>query len=172
MSSNSSTLPAPAAPNARPGRSGHWRGAAASALAAATGAAGLYFGGWPAAAMAVITFGLLGIRPSGPARPGDRSGAQRALHPGHTRLAEPVVSGWQQLLGNTQRASHQCQRALATRIVAIGQQLESVLNLHTTTASPALLIDDLMGRHHTLLDELLHHSRSTARLRLETVSAA
>ncbi|MEX8492548.1 methyl-accepting chemotaxis protein, partial [Sphaerotilus sp.] len=42
----------------------------------------------------------------------------------------------------------------------------------TTTASPALLIDDLMGRHHTLLDELLHHSRSTARLRLETVSAA
>jgi len=169
MPSNSSTLPAAADPGVRPGSSGSWRVAAASAVAAAAGAAGLFLGGWPAAAVVVVAFGLLGIRPS---RPGDSSGALRVHSPGNTRLTEPVLSGWQLLLGSTQRAGHQHQRALDCRIVAIGQQLESVLNLHAITASIAPPTDDLMARHRNILDELLRHSRSTARLRTETVSAA
>lgn len=172
MPSNSSTLPAPADPDVRPGRSGHWRVAAASALAAATGAASLHLGGWSAAAVVVIAFGLLGIRPSGSTRRGDSSGAHSAYGSGSTRLTEPVVSGWQSLLDDTQRASQQRQRTLAARLLDIGQQLESVLNLHATTASAAPRTDDLMARHHTIVDELLQHSRSTARLRMETMLAA
>lgn len=171
MPSTSSTLPAPSDPDVRPGRAGHWRVAAASALTAAAGAASLHLGGWPAATVVVLAFGLLGIRPSGSSRPGHPSGKRRG-GPGSARLTEPVVSGWQSLLGDAQRAGQQRQRALSARLLDIGQHLESVLNLHVATASAAPLTDELMARHHTIVDALLLHSRSTVRLRTDTVSAA
>jgi len=171
MPSNPPLLPATADPDARPGRSGPWRAAAASALAATAGAASLHLGGWPAASVVVVAVGLAGILPGTGTHSGATAG-QPARSTGGARLIEPVVSGWQVLLGHVQRASQQCQRALDTRIVALGQQLESVLNLHATTRAAAPLTDDLMGRHHAIVDALLHHSRSTARLRLETLAAA
>jgi methyl-accepting chemotaxis protein len=171
MPSNSSMLPAAAHPDVRSGRSGPWRAAATSALAAAAGAASLHLGGWPAASVAVVAVGLARVLPSAARRSG-ASGERSARRTGGARLTEPVVSGWQVLLGHVQRASHQCQRALDTRIVALGQQLESVLNLHATTPAAAPLTEDLMGRHYAIVDALLHHSRSTARLRLETLAAA
>ncbi|WP_338415934.1 methyl-accepting chemotaxis protein [uncultured Sphaerotilus sp.] len=172
MPSKTSTLPAPADPDARTGRPVHWRSAAASALAAAAGAAGFYLGGWSVAGVAIVAFALLGARPSGRAHAAASSDTRRVRRAGDARLTEPVLSGWQLLLGNTQRASHQRQRSIDARVVAIAQQLESVLNLHMTTSSAPPLTDDLMERHHAILDELLRHSRSTARLRQDTVSAA
>ncbi|WP_442776829.1 methyl-accepting chemotaxis protein [Sphaerotilus montanus] len=115
--------------------------------------------------------GLAGVRPATAARPG-HTGGHRVRSADGARLTEPVVAGWHLQLGDTQRTSHQSRRALEARIVALGQQLESVLNLHVTTSAAAPLTEDLMGRHHAIVDELLRHSRSAARLRLDTVSAA
>lgn len=171
MPSKSSTLPGAADPTAHPGRPGPWRAAAASALAAAAGAAGLYLGGWPAAAAVVVAVGLAGVRPATAARPG-HTGGHRVRSADGARLTEPVVAGWHLQLGDTQRTSHQSRRALEARIVALGQQLESVLNVHAATSAAAPLTEDLMGRHHAIVDELLRHSRSATRLRLDTVSAA
>ena len=121
--------------------------------------------------MVVAAVGLAGLLPSTATRSG-ATGGHPARSRGGARLTGPVVSGWQQLLGHAQRTSQQRERALDARMVALGQQLESVLNLHATTPAAAPLTDDLMGRHHAIVDALLHQSRSTARLRLDTLAAA
>lgn len=148
------------------------------ALAAATlaGAAALQAGGWMGLVPVVLVLGLLGGWLAGrsaaavsvlagglPSRRSDKAAA---------RLVEPVVSRWQELFGKTQRASHQHRRQLDTRLLAIGHQLQSTLNLHASAAAAAPLTDDLMARHRAVLDSLLHHSRSTARLRHDLLTLA
>lgn len=157
---------------------GRLRLVAFTAVAVLAGAAVLQLGGWSSVAAAVVAFGLLGGWLSGlhasTGRPG--AGAPAGANPHRdvavSRLAEPVVSRWQQLLGNTQRTTHQHRRQLDVRILHIGQELQSTLNLHLTAASATPTTDELMERHRKVLDTLLHHSRTTARLRHETLDVA
>ena len=148
------------------------------ALAAATlaGAAALQAGGWIGLAPVVLALGLLGgwlAGRSAPAASVLASGMpNRRSDKVAARLVEPVVSRWQELFGKSQRATHQHRRQLDTRLLAIGHQLQSTLNLHATAAAPAPLTDDLVARHRTALDPLLHHSRSTARLRRDLLALA
>jgi methyl-accepting chemotaxis protein len=151
---------------------GRLQSAVATAAATAVGAAALQFGGWAGAATAMVMLGLLGAWVSVNARSTHLSGPQASPGRGASRLTEPVVSRWQQVLGDTQRATHKHWRQLDARIVRIGQQLESTLNLHAGAAAAPPLTDELMERHRKVLDELLHHSRSTARLRRDTLGAA
>jgi methyl-accepting chemotaxis protein len=148
--------------------------AVAMAMAAVAGATGLQLGGWAGVAAVAVMLGLLGARLSALRRSADRSGAGKAMQGAAAvpRVAEPVVSHWQQLIGIAQRAAHQHRRQLDARVLQIGQDLQSTLNLHATAASATPLTDTLMERHRKVLDTLLHHSRSTARLRNETLDFA
>jgi methyl-accepting chemotaxis protein len=178
MPPTSSMRSDPASPLDDPAGAGRLPSAVATAATALAGAAGLQLGGWEGLAVVVVTLGLLGTWLSGQrgsasqSRTGTGAGAGATRNQVVARLTEPVVSRWQQLLGNTQRATHQHQRQLDARIVHIIQQLESTLNLHATAAAAAPLTDELMERHRKVLDTLLHHSRSTARLRHDTLDFA
>jgi methyl-accepting chemotaxis protein len=143
-----------------------------TAAAVVAGAAGLQFGGWAGVTTVAVTLGLLSAWLVGRSGVGVGAGTGNRRDGAVSRLAEPVVSRWQQLLGHTQRTAHQHRRQLDTRLLHIGQQLQSTLNLHATTATAAPLTDELMERHHKVLDTLLHHSRSTARLRHDTLDCA
>lgn len=148
------------------------------ALAAATlaGAATLQAGGWMGLVPVVLVLGLLGGWLAG--RTGSAASVLASGLPGRhsdkaaARLVEPVVSRWQELFGKALRATHQQRRQLDTRLLAIDHQLQSTLNLHATAAAAAPLTDDLVARHRAVLDPLLHHSRSTARLRRDLLTLA
>ena len=148
----------------------------ATAAAALAGAAGLQAGGWMGLAMVVLWLGLLGGWLAGRHGPTGRVRADRVQTDSPdkaiSRLAEPVVSRWQELFGHAQRSAHQHRRQLDARILYISQELQSALNLHATAAATTPLTDDLMERHRKVLDTLLHHSRSTARLRQDMLDLA
>lgn len=156
-------------PQASPAVGGRLMSSLAFTAATLTGAAAQEAGGWWGLVPVVIAVSLLAgwfaapPRTAGPAhRTDSRRGPQERPA---ASLVEPVVSRWQELLGKAQRATHQHRRQLDRRLQSLDHQLHSTLHLHSTAASMAPLTDDLMARHRTPIDHLLHHSRSTARLR-------
>ena len=148
----------------------------ALAVATLAGAAAQAAGGWMGLVPVVMAMLLLGGwfagQPSATVRRLAKGRADGRRDNACAALVEPVVSRWQELLGKAQRTTHQHRRQLDNRLQSIGHQLQSTLNLHATATSIAPLTDDLMARHHTPLGTLLHHSRSTARLRRELLDLA
>lgn len=159
-----------------PAVAGRFHGGLAFAAATLAGAAALQAGGWMGLAPVVLALGLLGgwlAGRAGPAAPLLASGQQNhRSDKAAARLVAPVVSRWQELFGKAQRDTHQHRRQMDARLQSIGHQLQSTLNLHATAAAAAPLTDDLMERHRKVLDTLLHHSRSTARLRSDLLALA
>ncbi|WP_293998182.1 methyl-accepting chemotaxis protein [Sphaerotilus sp.] len=176
MSTTSSTHPALAAAQVRPvaAAADAHRLVSASAIAAAAGAGALalQWGGWAGVLVVVLGFGVLGAWTSVAARQIGHTRSQALHHRSAATLAEPVVSRWQHLLSHVQRTTHQHRRQLDARIVHTHQELESTLNGHVRAAAATPLLDELMERHRKVLDTLLHHSRTTARLRTDTLTAA
>lgn len=176
MPPTSSTPPHTAPTLDDPAGAGRLQSGLAFAAATLAGAAALQTGGWIGLAPVVLALGLLGgwlAGRTGPAGSMQPSGMpKRRSDKEATRLVEPVVSHWQELFGKSQRAAHQHRRQLDTHLLGIGHQLQSALNLHAAADATAPLTDDLMARHRAVLDTLLHHSRSTARLRRELLALA
>lgn len=153
-------------------RADQLRSALAAASTAIVGAVALELGGWPAAGLVVAALGLLGAWTAGQHATATRHDGRRWRERGAARLCEPVLARWQQLLSDTQHTTHRQRRVLDQHLGLIDQELETTLHRHAGAAAPAPLTSDLVAHHRRLIDDLLHHSRSTARLRGDTLSAA
>lgn len=148
-------------------------GAVVAATATAVlGALAMHLGGWVAAAAVVGVLGLMGVWAAGQEHGAAADPGRRYREHGVSALTEPLLARWQQLLGDTQRSTHRQRRVLEQHLVQVAQELDTTLHLHAHAAAPAPLTSDLMEHHRHLLDDLLQHSRSTARLRQDTVMAA
>lgn len=147
--------------------------AMAATMTAVLGALAMHLGGWAAAALVIGILGLMGVWVAGQERSAkaDDHGRSYREH-GVAALAEPLLARWQHQLGDTQRSTHRQRRVLEQHLVQITQELDTTLHLHAHAAAPAPPTSDLMEHHRHLLDDLLRHSRSTARLRQDTVLAA